>query len=1101
MWSTIQSYIFQNIKPGKMIISDLYMPIKISGIVILSMIAIVSIQRVNAQNCTLTTKILETDNLVALWDFGENQDEPKRSKGLVGLDLKEGAGQKVKVVPEGPLSGKSILLEGDNFLMIPYEQTGALNIKSNQVTVIAWVKWEGGHTGFVGGMWNEYQDGGKRQYGLFVSLPYYNGCDQVCGHISQTGKPTPPFPYSIDYSASKQAVPANQWACVAFTYDGEYIRSYLNGAFEGREPELIDHTKGFPGYPDGLVQIKNPYHFPDGIGDNGSDFTVGAVLLKSGMGNFFKGQIGGLAVFNRALSSEELHELAMEEQNSPRQRLSLDENWRFHLGHATNPEKDFHFGTARLFAKTAENYGTALRPDFDDSTWENVNLPHDWAVALPFKQTPNGDVMSHGYKPVGGLYPENSIGWYRKTFDMSTAEDTTLRVVLTFDGVFRDSEVWVNNFYCGSHFSGYTGFSYDITDFIRYDRENVIVVRVDATKYEGWFYEGAGIYRHVWLNLFDNLHFTENGIFVHANLNSDFSEAQLTIQTEMENHDNIRKEGSVITRIFDRHGKQVAQAGEEKINLEPGEKIELKKQLAIDKPELWDLDTPHLYKAVSTIQSGNKIIDRVETRFGIRDIYVDADKGLFLNGKNIKIKGVCCHQDHAGVGSALPDYLQYYRIGLLKEMGVNAYRPAHNPPTPELLDACDSLGMLVLNETRLMNSGKEYMAQFEALVLRDRNHPSVYMWSIGNEEEVYQSSIEGKRIALSMMRKLRQLDPTRVATYGANVGNVTTGVNEVIPVRGFNYNLHGVDDYRLARPDQPVFGSEVGSTVTTRGIYAKDTVNCYLTDFDENYPPWASTAKQWWTMAAGRDWFMGGFVWTGFDYRGEPTPFHWPNINSHFGIMDMCGFPKNIYYYYQSWWTDKDMLHIAPHWNWKGKEDEKIKVWVNSNAETIEMFLNGKSLGKKEMPRNGHLQWEVPYTPGKLKAIAVKNGRKFEKTVETTTEPYQIVLAPSKTTLLADGRDAIVVNVSAVDKNGREVPDTNELVRFSVAGDAKIIGVGNGDPSSHEPDKCADGTWQRSLFNGKCQLILLAGTTDNQIALKASSDNIRSDKIIILQAK
>lgn len=788
------------------------------------------------------------------------------------------------------------------------------------------------------------------------------------------------------------------------------------------------------------------------------------------------------------------------QQEIPRQRLSLDEDWKFHLGHATETWKDFNYGTSRLFAKTAENYDTAIRPEFDDSAWESIDLPHDWAVAMPFKHTPNGHVMAHGYKTVGGgIYPETSIGWYRKTLDMSAVEDTTLRVVLTFDGVFRDSEVWVNSFYCGRHFSGYTGFSYDITDFIRYDRENVIVVRVDASKFEGWFYEGAGIYRHVWLNLFDNLHFRENGIFIYADLNSDFSQALVTIQAKTENEYNIPKEGSIITRIYNQQGKQIAQTEEEKIRLESGEKAVLEKQLTIDNPALWDLDNPHLYKAVSEIKSGNEIIDRIETRFGIRDIHIDVDKGLFLNGKHIKIKGVCCHQDHAGVGSALPDYLQYYRIGLLKEMGVNAYRPAHNPPTPELLEACDSLGMLVLNETRLMNSGKEYMAQFEDLVLRDRNHPSIYMWSIGNEEQVYQKTIEGKRIALSMMRKLRQLDPTRVATYGANVGNVTTGVNEVIPIRGFNYNLHGIDDYRLARPDQPIFGSEVGSTVTTRGIYTKDTVNCYLTDFDENYPSWASTAEQWWTMAAERDWFMGGFIWTGFDYRGEPTPFEWPNINSHFGVMDMCGFPKNIYYYYQSWWTDKDVLHIAPHWNWKGKEGEPIRVWVNSNAETVELFLNGESLGKKEMPRNSHLQWEVPYQPGKLKAIAVKNGRKLEKTVETTGEPHQIVLTPSKTAILADGKDAVVVNVTVVDKKGREVPDTNELIGFSVSGDAKIIGVGNGDPSSHKPDKCEEDAWQRHLFNGKCQLIIAAGTTENQIVLQASSDSIRSSEIIISQ--
>ena len=274
------------------------------------------------------------------------------------------------------------------------------------------------------------------------------------------------------------------------------------------------------------------------------------------------------------------------------------------------------------------------------------------------------------------------------------------------------------------------------------------------------------------------------------------------------------------------------------------------------------------------------------------------------------------HQDHAGVGTALPDYLQYYRIGLLKQMGANAYRTSHNPPTPELLEACDSLGMLVLDETRLLNSGPEYLSQFEKLILRDRNHPSVFMWSIGNEEGWIQTNSWGKRIAQTFLQKQKQLDPTRTSTYGADVGNIYSGINEVIPVRGFNYRNGAIADYHHDHPDQPVMGSEMGSTVTTRGIYTKDSVKGYVPDHDITYPWWASTAEQWWTPAAERSWFMGGFVWTGFDYRGEPTPFEWPNINSHFGIMDMCGFPKNIYYYYQSWWTDKDVLHISPHWNW-----------------------------------------------------------------------------------------------------------------------------------------------------------------------------------------
>lgn len=783
-----------------------------------------------------------------------------------------------------------------------------------------------------------------------------------------------------------------------------------------------------------------------------------------------------------------------------RERINMDRGWKFSLGHALDASADYNYATTRLFAKTAENYGTCIVPDFDDSAWSDVDLPHDWAVALPFAYTPNGDVKAHGYKPVGGgIYPQNSIGWYRKRFSLGESYDGR-RIRLTFDGVFRDSEVWVNNVYCGRHFSGYTGSSYDITELLHYDgKENVIVVRVDASKFEGWFYEGAGIYRHVWLDSFDNLHFSHNGIFIYADLNESLTRADVTIRSEVENRYGESRKAMVSTRIFAPDGTLTAETHEGGLDLQPDTKGSLTSRISLTEPQLWDLDAPKRYRAVSIVKFGNDTVDRIETRFGIRDIRVDADKGLYLNGRNIKLQGVCCHQDHAGVGSALPDYLHYYRIGLLKQMGVNAYRTSHNPPAPELLEACDSLGMLVLDEVRALNSSAEYMSQLEALVRRDRNHPSVFMWSIGNEEETCQTKPQGRRMAVSMMRRIRALDPSRSITYGANVGNVQTGVSEVIPVRGFNYNLYGVDDYRKARPDQPVFGSEVGSTVTTRGIYEVDSTRCYLPDFDENYPPWASTAEQWWTMAADREWFMGGFVWTGFDYRGEPTPFQWPNVNSHFGVMDMCGFPKNIYYYYQSWWTDRDVLHVAPHWNWPGKEGEIIKVWVNSNADEVELFCNGRSLGRKEMPVNGHLEWDVAYRPGTLKAVARKNGRRIVRTVRTTGEPCRIVLAPSKTELRADGGDAVVVNVSVADRNGLCVPDANLPVEFSIRGDAAIIGVGNGDPSCHEPDKCPDGEWRRSLFNGRCQLILKAGTSPSDIELSARSKGKETATIIIKQ--
>jgi beta-galactosidase len=785
-------------------------------------------------------------------------------------------------------------------------------------------------------------------------------------------------------------------------------------------------------------------------------------------------------------------------------KINFDENWKFHFGNAADPAKDFNYSIQTIFSKSGAAGNTAINPKFNDSAWRTLDLPHDWVVELPFVNVDNADVMSHGYKPVGGLFPETNIGWYRKTFFIDKA-DTAKTISIQFDGIFRNANIWVNGFFVGNNMSGYIGAEYNLTDFLQYGKENLIVVRVDATQYEGWFYEGAGIYRHVWLKKNNPFHINKDEIFIHSK-QADKS-ATVSVEIPLMNINDEGTNGHVYTYITDRSGRKISEGKASKIKMDPSGEMIVKQTLTVADPHLWSIEDPYLYRVVTVLRSNNKTIDSSNIRFGIREIEVTAN-GLFLNKKYIKIQGTCNHQDHAGVGSALPDYLQYYRIGLLKEMGVNAYRTSHNPPTPELLDACDSLGMLVLDETRLLNSSEEYLGQFERLILRDRNHPCVFMWSIGNEEGWIQTSPTGKRIALSFLQKQKELDPYRTSTYGADVPNVFQGINEVIPVRGFNYRLSGIDPYHKDHPQQPVMGSEMASTLTTRGIYEKDTVRAYLPDHDITAPAWGDLAEEWWTFAAKRPWFLGGFVWTGFDYRGEPTPYKWPNINSHFGIMDVCGFPKNIYYYYQSWWTDKDVLHISPHWNvptgqagWKEKEGQPIDVWVNSNADNVELFLNRKSLGKKEMPRNGHLQWNVPYEPGKLEAIAFKNGRKLVSSVETTGDPVEVVITPYKTTMLADGKDATVINVTVVDKQGREVPTADNLITFSVSGGATIIGVGNGDPSSHEPDKILNGTWQRSLFNGKCQVILQSGKTPELIHFKASSKGLWDGSTDIISVK
>jgi beta-galactosidase len=772
--------------------------------------------------------------------------------------------------------------------------------------------------------------------------------------------------------------------------------------------------------------------------------------------------------------------------NAQRRHINFDDNWKFHLSSASDPTRDFNYSISNIFAKTGAASGTAIDPKFNDSGWRQLQLPHDWAVELPFTNAENFDVMAHGYKPVGGLFPETSIGWYRKAFQVSKA-DSGHRFQLQFDGIYRDAEVWINGFYLGNNKSGYMGFSFDITDYLNYAKENVVVVRVDATQYEGWFYEGAGIYRHVWLNQYNNVHIATDGIYTHAAVSP--AKAAVTIETTIQNQDLSPSVVSVLTYITDRNGKKLAQSNEQPLSLGVNNEKPIQQNINLTFPHLWSLDDPYLYRVVSLIKQKGRIVDSVVQRFGMRTIDIKPN-GVFLNGKHVKIYGTNNHQDHAGVGSALPDYLQYYRVRLLKQMGSNAMRTSHNPPTPEMLDACDSLGMLVLDENRLLNSSPEYLGQFERLLRRDRSRTCVFLWSIGNEEGWVQTQDVGRRIAQSLLALQKAIDPSRKSTYAADVANVFHGINEVIPVRGFNYRHKGVADYHKDHPGQPIIGTEMGSTVTTRGIYTKDTINAYVPDQDITAPWWASTAEAWWSLAGPNDFWLGGFVWTGFDYRGEPTPYQWPNISSHFGIMDVCGFPKNIYYYYQSWWTDKDVLHISPHWNWKGREGQPIDVWVNSNADNVELFLNGKTLGKKNMPRNSHLQWTVNYEPGNLEAIAYKKGKKLTTKVETTGAPAEVVVSPYKTTMLADGMDATVINISVVDKQGREVPDANNLIHFSLKGDARIIGVGNGDPSSHERDKYEDTTAQRHLFNGHCQVILQSGKSESTIHFEARADSL-----------
>ncbi|MGH9408880.1 MAG: beta-galactosidase GalA [Vicinamibacterales bacterium] len=779
---------------------------------------------------------------------------------------------------------------------------------------------------------------------------------------------------------------------------------------------------------------------------------------------------------------------------SPRERLLADFGWQFHLGHANDPGKDFGYGRSDgAFAKSNSfigGRGSVTQASFDTSGWTPIDLPHDWAVDLPFVD--DRDLIGHGCKPLGRAYPETSIGWYRRTFDIPAA-DLGRRIALEFEGVFRDAIVILNNHFVGRNLSGYTPFRFDVTDLINYTGVNVLVVRADATEGEGWFYEGAGIYRHVWLEKTAPLHIAPDGVFVTTQLTPS-GDAICEIRCEIVNDSEDRLDYSLALGIGSGGGGIGTAGGTGAVDA--WSTATHVGRLTIAKANLWSIETPHLYQLAARVSTGGGMVDSVETTFGVRTIHFDADQGFFLNGTRVEIQGMCNHQDHAGVGSALPDRLQDFRIAKLKEMGVNAYRTSHNPPTPALLDACDRLGMLVLDETRMMSSNDEGLSEFTRMIRRDRNHPCVFCWSIGNEEGD-QGTDRGARIAETMKRVARELDPSRLVTEAMN-GSWGKGLTAIVDVQGFNYgHAKELDDFRAKFPTHLAMGTEVASTVSTRGIYANDPDKGYVSAYDRNFPPWASTAEEWWTTYAARPWIAGGFVWTGFDYRGEPTPYGWPCINSHFGILDTCGFPKDLFYYYRAWWSGADVLHLFPHWNWAGKEGAEIEVWCFTNLERVELFVNGTRAGAQDVARNSHVSWKVPYASGTIEARGFRSGKQIlTDRRETTGAPAGIVLAPDRARVNADGEDLSLVTVQIVDAQGRVVPTAGNDVTFTLTGPGRIIGVGNGDPSSHEADHASN----RSAFNGLCMAIVQASKTPGEIRIDAASPGLSSATAAIIAA-
>ena len=778
-----------------------------------------------------------------------------------------------------------------------------------------------------------------------------------------------------------------------------------------------------------------------------------------------------------------------------RETIRLDDGWKFAFGNAADPKKDFGCGTEYFNyltkANSIHNEGPYVA-NFNDSTWQEVKVPHDWVTILPYADVAS---HSHGYKTVGYKYPETSVGWYRKTINIPAC-DLGKHIALQFDGIFRNARVWFNGFYMGTEPSGYATQVYDVTEYVNYGGDNLICVRADATLEEGWFYEGAGIYRDAWLMKSAAVGVAPFGTFVYADLKQPYDKVTIYVETEVNNHSLTTQQCEVSHRLLDADGREVAKSESSTIMLRA--KQTLNSQLLtlnLNTPHLWSPADPYLYKVETTVKVDGRVTDVYETTTGIRDVEFDADRGFLLNGQPLKLKGVNMHQDHAGVGAAIPDALQAWRIKQLKKMGCNAYRASHNPMTPALLDICDREGILVIDENRLTGINEEHLRLLERMIKRDRNHPSVILWSNGNEEWGMENTIQGTRIAAAMREYTHLLDPTRHSTI-ANAGGreMVKGLDVV----GFNYIVQNdVDNQKKNNPTWKIVGTEETTGCGTRGWYFKDEkypgrmVSLNRT-MEQNYE---NIIERGWKFYDERPWAAGLFYWTGFDYRGEPNPLSYPAHDSEFGILDYCGFPKDEAYYLKSWWTDEPVLHIFPHWNLQGHEGEEVEVWAYSNCDEVELTVNGKKLGRQPMPRNGHLKWKAVYQPGRVEATGYKNGKRIlTKTIETTKAAAKVILKADRHQIAADGQDMAIVNIELHDQKGRFVPNACPVLTFCLEGDANIIGCGNGDPSylgSDHPDKQPCHTFSIPAFNGRAQVLIQSGKLPSTVTLKCTADGLK----------
>jgi beta-galactosidase len=775
--------------------------------------------------------------------------------------------------------------------------------------------------------------------------------------------------------------------------------------------------------------------------------------------------------------------------------VSFNADWRFHLGDVANSEDS----------------------SFDDSQWRQLNLPHDWSIEGGFdEKNPAGTG--------GGALP-GGIGWYRKTFTLPVSMKGKL-VFVDFDGIYRNSEVWVNGHYLGKRPYGYSSFEIELTPYLKFGaQKNVMAVKADNSQQpNSRWYSGSGIYRNVWLTTTERTRVDHWGTYVTTPEISEQS-ATIAIQTRVRNDSETNAPVSLTTIIVDATGREVTR-GTAKTVAAKGSAEEVSQTLRVTRPMLWSDERPYLYKIISQVEQAGRVVDRYETPLGIRSFIFDIDKGFILNGKPVKIRGTCNHHDLGALGAAINPRALERQLEMLKAMGANGLRTSHNPPAPELLELADKMGFIVMDEAFDMWKKEKtkfdyhldwdewHKRDLEDMVRRDRNHPSVFIWSIGNEiSEQWNGNPEAGRIGKELSEIVRTLDKTRPVTSACNFVSeqntlLTSGGLDLV---GTNYEHNKIPQFQKMFPGRPIIGTETTSALATRGSYdlpsdlirrwpprwdqpLKDGNADYsCSSYDNCSAPWGSTHEETWKIVKKNAFFSGIFIWTGWDYIGEPTPYPWPAISSYFGIIDLAGFPKDVYYMYQSEWTNKPVLHLFPHWNWK--LGDTIDVWAYFNGDEVELFLNGKSLGtKRKIGDELHVVWRVSYQPGTLRAVSRKNGKVvMTDEVHTAGQPARIVLIPDRKIIKANGSDLSFVTVKIVDQNGTVVPRANNLVNFEISREGTIAGVDNGSEISHESFKAN----HRKAFHGMALVIIQSKGKAGRISLKARADGLRPASMVI----